>query len=215
MKHEDIDRQRIILFDGVCNLCNASVDFILQREKSPIFRFASIQSEAGQKLLQSCGLPAHYNQTVILIDDGKIYFGSTAALNNRTDSQISVVVVVLCGIRCSQICARLGLRSGRTTPISVFRETGYVHGANRKAEASILIKTEWRLSSPLCSSQFYCSRAMRIIHAAVVFLACIFAITVHAQDHHPAADGTHRNGISFRRRPKRSRILHFRDRPLK
>ena len=80
MNKEDIDQQKIILFDGVCNLCNASVTFVLEREKSPVFRFASIQSEAGKKLLEWCGLPSGHSQAVILIDKGKMYSGSTAAL---------------------------------------------------------------------------------------------------------------------------------------
>ena len=78
--NKDIQEQKIILFDGVCNLCNRSVNFILQREKEPIFQFASIQSESGQKLLAWCGLPKDYSEAVVLIDRGKVYLGSTAAL---------------------------------------------------------------------------------------------------------------------------------------
>jgi predicted DCC family thiol-disulfide oxidoreductase YuxK len=77
---EAINQQRIILFDGVCNLCNESVRFILQREKKRDFLFASIQSEAGQKLLEWCGLPKTFDQAVVLIDRGHVYLGSTAAL---------------------------------------------------------------------------------------------------------------------------------------
>jgi predicted DCC family thiol-disulfide oxidoreductase YuxK len=80
MNQEAVKRQEIILFDGVCNLCNQSVTFILQREKSPIFQFASIQSEAGKELLQWYGLPRDYNQAIVLIENGKMYLGSTAAL---------------------------------------------------------------------------------------------------------------------------------------
>ena len=80
MNDKDIAKQKIILFDGVCNLCNGSVTFILQREKVPLFQFASLQSEAGKRLLEWCGLPKDYNQAIILIDQGKISFGSTAAL---------------------------------------------------------------------------------------------------------------------------------------
>jgi predicted DCC family thiol-disulfide oxidoreductase YuxK len=68
------------LFDGVCNLCNGSVIFILQREKEPVFLFASIQSESGKELLEWCGLPPNFNQAVVLIDHGMISVGSTAAL---------------------------------------------------------------------------------------------------------------------------------------
>src|ERR1041385_6603237 len=75
-----IEEQRVILFDGVCNLCNTSVVFVLQHERQADFNFASIQSETGRELLSWCGLPADYAEAVILIDKGKIYFGSTAAL---------------------------------------------------------------------------------------------------------------------------------------
>jgi predicted DCC family thiol-disulfide oxidoreductase YuxK len=80
MVKEEIKQQKIILFDGVCNLCNGSVSFILQREKEPLFQFASLQSEAGKRLLEWCGLPKDYSQAIILIEQGKISFGSTAAL---------------------------------------------------------------------------------------------------------------------------------------
>jgi predicted DCC family thiol-disulfide oxidoreductase YuxK len=72
--------QRIILFDGICNLCNASVIFVLQNERKPVFQFASIQSETGKELLKAGGLPDDYSQAVILIENGIMYSGSTAAL---------------------------------------------------------------------------------------------------------------------------------------
>ena len=80
MHDKEIRQQKTILFDGVCNLCNRSVVFILKREKEPIFQFASIQSEAGKELLEWCGLPSDYSQAVVLIDNRRVYFGSTAAL---------------------------------------------------------------------------------------------------------------------------------------
>ena len=80
MNDEEIKHQKIILFDGVCNLCNGSVLFILEREKFSVLQFASIQSETGKELLKKYGLPPDYNQAVVLIDSGKIYLGSTAAL---------------------------------------------------------------------------------------------------------------------------------------
>ena len=77
---DPVDGSPVVLFDGLCNLCNGSVIFILQREKEPVFQFASIQSEAGQELLRWCGLPRDYSQAVVLIDDRKVFLGSTAAL---------------------------------------------------------------------------------------------------------------------------------------
>ena len=73
---DDIQRQHIILFDGVCNLCNSSVNFILRHEKTSLFHFASIQSETGKELLQRCGLPKDF----IYIENGNVHQGSTAAL---------------------------------------------------------------------------------------------------------------------------------------
>ena len=78
--NEDIYQQKIILFDGVCNLCNGSVIFILNHEPGPVFKFASIQSATGKELLQQCGLPEDYSEAVILIDKGRIHLGSSAAL---------------------------------------------------------------------------------------------------------------------------------------
>ena len=80
MNEEDIKLRKIILFDGICNLCNGSVTFILEREKGPAFQFASIQSEAGKELLDWCGLPSNYSQAVVYIENGKVCLGSTAAL---------------------------------------------------------------------------------------------------------------------------------------
>lgn len=79
MHDKDIEQQKIILFDGVCNLCNGSIIFVLKWEKESTFKFASIQSEAGKELLEWCGLPSNYNQAVVYIENGSIYLGSTAA----------------------------------------------------------------------------------------------------------------------------------------
>jgi len=80
MNKEEIRQRKIILFDGICNLCNRAIIFILSHEKDPIFQFASIQSKAGKELLEWCGLPSNYSQAVIYIENGKTYLGSTAAL---------------------------------------------------------------------------------------------------------------------------------------
>jgi predicted DCC family thiol-disulfide oxidoreductase YuxK len=85
----DIENQKIILFDGVCNLCNRSAVFVLQNERNHDFRFASIQSETGQSLLQWCGLPPDYAQAVIYLEQGKFHSGSTAALKIGQDLKFS------------------------------------------------------------------------------------------------------------------------------
>ena len=80
MHEEEIRAQKIILFDGVCNLCNGSVIFVLKHERDTLFHFASTQSETGQKLLKWCGLPPSYAEAVIYLENGKFRAGSTAAL---------------------------------------------------------------------------------------------------------------------------------------
>lgn len=70
----------ILLFDGVCNLCNRTVQFVIKRDVKKRFRFAALQSASGQALLQELGLPVHHFNTVVLIHGDKYYVKSTAAL---------------------------------------------------------------------------------------------------------------------------------------
>ncbi|MDB5275240.1 MAG: hypothetical protein JWR61_195 [Ferruginibacter sp.] len=70
----------IILFDGVCNLCNGAVQFIIRHDPNGKFLFASLQSEAGQQLLRQHQLPADEFSSFILVQHNKIYTKSTAAL---------------------------------------------------------------------------------------------------------------------------------------
>lgn len=69
----------VVLFDGVCNLCNASFKFILKFEKQPLFKFGHLQSTEAQNLLASFP-PQRFLDSVILIEDGKLYTASSAAL---------------------------------------------------------------------------------------------------------------------------------------
>lgn len=70
----------ILLFDGVCNLCNGFVQFVILRDKAGYFQFASLQSEEGQALLEQHGLDKTALSTVVLIERGKAYTHSAVAL---------------------------------------------------------------------------------------------------------------------------------------
>jgi predicted DCC family thiol-disulfide oxidoreductase YuxK len=72
--------QSIILFDGVCNLCNEAVQFVIKRDKKNQFLFASLQSVEGKKILMENSLLPDKLYSFILAEDGKIYDRSTAAL---------------------------------------------------------------------------------------------------------------------------------------
>jgi len=72
--------KKIILFDGVCNLCNGSVVFIIKRDKKDVFRFAAIQSDEGQELIQKYNIDTSKVDSILLLDGETYYAKSTAAL---------------------------------------------------------------------------------------------------------------------------------------
>ncbi len=71
----------IVLFDGVCNLCNASVNFIIDNDRKKHFRFAALQSKAGRAILKKFNFSATHIDTLVLVEGGKIYTRSDAALH--------------------------------------------------------------------------------------------------------------------------------------
>ncbi|QMU30682.1 thiol-disulfide oxidoreductase DCC family protein [Adhaeribacter radiodurans] len=70
----------IILFDGVCNLCNGFVQFVIRHDPKSYFRFAALQSEVGREILQQVHFPDYAMDTVVLVENNKFYTRSTAAL---------------------------------------------------------------------------------------------------------------------------------------
>ncbi|RTL10361.1 MAG: thiol-disulfide oxidoreductase DCC family protein [Flavobacteriaceae bacterium] len=73
--------KKIILFDGVCNLCDSSVQYIIKYDKKDVFRFVALQSELGQKILNHIGInPIHTDSIVLYEPRISYYYKSTAAL---------------------------------------------------------------------------------------------------------------------------------------
>lgn len=70
----------VIVFDGVCNLCNSWVRFLLPRDRSGVFQFAHCQSEYGGAVLDRLGEKRDDPSTVVLIDGDKVHLRSTAVL---------------------------------------------------------------------------------------------------------------------------------------
>ena len=70
----------IVLFDGVCNLCNWWVQFIIKRDSRVLFRYAALQSRTGQRLIVEHGLRPQYLETLLLIDGGSAFTKSDAIL---------------------------------------------------------------------------------------------------------------------------------------
>jgi predicted DCC family thiol-disulfide oxidoreductase YuxK len=70
----------VILFDGVCNLCNASVRWVIARDRGAVFRFASLQSVAGMQVLAAAGAAAGAQDSVVLVDEAGVHTRSEAVL---------------------------------------------------------------------------------------------------------------------------------------
>ena len=70
----------VVLFDGVCNFCNGTINFLIRQDKKEVFRFAALQSSYGQKLLDQHGLPVKEFDSFLLVENGKVYKSSTAGL---------------------------------------------------------------------------------------------------------------------------------------
>ena len=74
-----MSNQQIILFDGVCNFCNFWVNFLIKRDKKDVFKFAALQSDKGQELLEKFQIDSSSLNTFVLIEVEKVYTKSTAA----------------------------------------------------------------------------------------------------------------------------------------
>ncbi|MGH2575055.1 MAG: thiol-disulfide oxidoreductase DCC family protein [Ignavibacteria bacterium] len=79
------NKYSIILFDGVCNFCNKTIDFIIDRDRENKFKFAALQSEAGKGLLKKFDLKTDELDTLILIEGDKYFERSTAILRIARD----------------------------------------------------------------------------------------------------------------------------------
>lgn len=81
----DLETHEILLFDGVCNLCNGAINFVIKHDKKDAFRFASLQSDIGRELLTKYKIDSQHIDSVILIEKGKVYTKSSAALRASKD----------------------------------------------------------------------------------------------------------------------------------
>ena len=70
----------VILFDGVCNLCNGFVQFVIERDPEARFQFCALQSDAARRLVAGLRIPGALPDSIVLVEDGRLFVKSTAAL---------------------------------------------------------------------------------------------------------------------------------------
>lgn len=73
------ENKKIILFDGVCNLCNRSVQTIIKNDKNDLFRFAPLQSDIGRQIINERGIDTAELDSVILLEPGVAYYHKSSA----------------------------------------------------------------------------------------------------------------------------------------
>jgi predicted DCC family thiol-disulfide oxidoreductase YuxK len=74
------ENKKIILFDGVCNLCNSSVQYIIKHDKKDVFRFVAIQSKLGQKIIDYIGINPSIDSIILYVPKKAYYTKANAAL---------------------------------------------------------------------------------------------------------------------------------------
>lgn len=87
--------EAIILFDGICNLCNSSVQYVIKHDRAGIFKFATLQSETGLDLLRKYDLSSSDLNSFILIRNGQAFTKSTAAL--KVTKELKGMIKILYG----------------------------------------------------------------------------------------------------------------------
>jgi len=74
------ENKKIILFDGVCNLCNSAVQFVIKHDKMDVFRFVAIQSQRGQEILNHIGVESTKMDSIVLYEPGLAYYFKSDAI---------------------------------------------------------------------------------------------------------------------------------------
>jgi predicted DCC family thiol-disulfide oxidoreductase YuxK len=71
---------KVILFDGVCNLCNGLVNWVIDHDKNGVFKFASLQSAYGRQMIEKFNMRGNYLDTLVLVDEENVNLRSSAVL---------------------------------------------------------------------------------------------------------------------------------------
>uniref|UniRef100_A0A383WGK0 Thiol-disulfide oxidoreductase DCC n=1 Tax=Tetradesmus obliquus TaxID=3088 RepID=A0A383WGK0_TETOB len=91
-----IDKRPVVLFDGVCNMCNGGVNFMLDWDKEGVYRFAALQSTPGRQLLTRCGRAPDDISSIVLVEESRCYIKSEAVL--RIALRLGMPLPLLAGL---------------------------------------------------------------------------------------------------------------------
>ena len=81
MELQDLPKgKKFILFDGVCNLCDTSIQYVIKKDKKDTFRFVAIQSDLGQQIIKHIGINSLHIDSVILYEPGIAYYHKSSAV---------------------------------------------------------------------------------------------------------------------------------------
>lgn len=72
--------KKIVLFDGVCNLCNTSIQWIIEHDKKDVFRFVALQSDLGQEIIKYIGIDIKTTDSIVLYQPGIAYYYKSKAV---------------------------------------------------------------------------------------------------------------------------------------
>ncbi len=73
------ENKKIILFDGVCNLCDSAVQYVIKHDKNDVFRFVALQSDLGKEILDHIGIDPKHIDSIVLYEPGLAYYYKSSA----------------------------------------------------------------------------------------------------------------------------------------
>lgn len=88
--------KKIILFDGVCNLCDSSIQFIIKHDKKDIFRFVALQSDMGLEITKHIGVDTSKIDSILLYEPGKAYYYKAEAALKIAKELGGIYTIISC-----------------------------------------------------------------------------------------------------------------------
>ena len=126
----------LVLFDGVCNLCNGAVKFVIARDPHGRFRFGALQSAAARRAIEEHGAPDPLPDAIVLIEDGRLYTRSTAAL--RIARRLTFPwPLTACSWRYRVRSVTGSYARFAQPPLSLVRPSRHMHGADARIARAI------------------------------------------------------------------------------